>query len=57
MKFEHLLLEFISSTIWTATIDKHWSLSSARHQLFLSVFKWLRTQFLTFEHLEITNEN
>ena len=37
MSFDHLLLEFISSTIWTATIAKHWSFSSARHQLLLSV--------------------
>ena len=37
MNFEQLLLEFLSSTIWTATIAKHWYLTSAWHQLFLSV--------------------
>ena len=39
MNFEQLLLEFLSSIIWTATIAKHWSLSSAWHQLFLSVYQ------------------
>ena len=43
MNFDHLLLQLIISAIWTATIAKHWSLSSARHQLFLSVYKTRNT--------------